>query len=149
MYGCRCSISYFALGGLTVTSLCGPARMFTLSTFTCILVISSGLNLLRRLSCFLNSILSELISRWFFCPLPVSTLILSSELDVTTTSDKEEWYCYCEGTESDDMLACDNPSCPYRWFHFDCLKLTAPPRSKKWFRPTCRKLPHKKKKKLK
>lgn len=98
---------------------------------------------------FSNAILPELIGKWFSRPPPVSTSVLSSVLNVPTTSDKEEQYCYCKGPESGDMIGCDNPSCPYRWFHFDCLKLTVPPRSKKWFCPDCRKLPHVKKTKLK
>ena len=35
------------------------------------------------------------------------------------------------------MVGCDNPSCPYKWFHLPCLKLTALSRSKKWFCPEC------------
>ena len=34
------------------------------------------------------------------------------------------------------MVACDNPSCPYIWFHFDCLKITAAI-NKLWFCPEC------------
>ena len=31
------------------------------------------------------------------------------------------------------MIACGNSTCPYKRFHFKCLKLTDPPRYKKWF----------------
>ena len=48
---CRCRVNYSALEGLTVTSLCGPVKIFTLRGF--ILRNSSGLNVLRKLGyCF-------------------------------------------------------------------------------------------------
>ena len=44
------------------------------------------------------------------------------------SSDKEatarnEFWCLCGGPESGNMIACDNPSCPIEWFHFECLGL--------------------------
>lgn len=50
-----------------------------------------------------------------------------------------EQFCYCRGPESGRMVACDNPSCPFQWFHFKCLKMTASPKKKSWFCPDCRK----------
>ena len=38
-----------------------------------------------------------------------------------------KWFC------------CDNDDCPYQWFHLDCLKLKAFPKSKTWYCPECQK----------
>ena len=27
-----------------------------------------------------------------------------------------------------DMVACDNEDCPYEWFHYPCVGITAPPK---------------------
>lgn len=45
-------------------------------------------------------------------------------------------YCYCRKGEQGDMVACDNPSCPYEWFHFKCVGLKSPPEGA-WFCPDC------------
>ena len=37
------------------------------------------------------------------------------------------------------MVGCDNDDCPYQWFHLDCLKLKAFPKSKTWYCPECQK----------
>ena len=47
--------------------------------------------------------------------------------------------CYCRGGEHGQMVGCDNDDCPYQWFHLDCLKLTAFPKSKTWYCPECQK----------
>ena len=47
--------------------------------------------------------------------------------------------CYCRGGEHGQMVGCDNDDCPYQWFHLDCLKLTAFPKSKTWYCPQCQK----------
>lgn len=101
---------------------------------------------------FRNAVLPELIGKWFSRPAKppttaVSMLPVESDTSLPTTSAEDKFYCYCRGPESGEMIACDNSLCPYVWFHFDCLKLRAPPRSKKWFCPDCRKLPQFKKRK--
>ena len=35
-----------------------------------------------------------------------------------------------------DMTACDNDSCPIKWFHMDCLNIDSVP-DDKWFSPDC------------
>ena len=47
--------------------------------------------------------------------------------------------CYCRGGEHGQMVGCDNDDCPYQWFHLDCLKLKAFPKSKTWYCPECQK----------
>ena len=44
-----------------------------------------------------------------------------------------------EGGEHGQMVGCDNDDCPYPWFHLDCLKLKAFPKSKTWYCPECQK----------
>ena len=48
-------------------------------------------------------------------------------------------YCYCrQGEDERPMIACDNPSCPYQWFHFECVGLSRQPKSKYWYCPDCK-----------
>lgn len=49
-------------------------------------------------------------------------------------------YCYCEKEEEEgrDMVGCDNEACTRRWFHFACVGIKHPPKSKTWFCPDCR-----------
>lgn len=47
-------------------------------------------------------------------------------------------WCICQQKSEGDMVACDNKSCPYEWFHYKCVGITAPPRGK-WFCPICTK----------
>ena len=97
---------------------------------------------------FRLSILPELIGKFYTRPPAVPTTNYSSELpgpsNIHTGVDSSEshtrLYCYCRGPESGNMIACDNPACPIEWFHFDCLKLSASPRTKIWYCPDCRKL---------
>ncbi|XP_025206912.1 inhibitor of growth protein 5-like isoform X2 [Melanaphis sacchari] len=48
----------------------------------------------------------------------------------------EKTYCLCNQIAYDKMIACDNPDCPFEWFHFECVKVTTEPRGK-WFCPKC------------
>lgn len=47
-------------------------------------------------------------------------------------------YCFCQHVSYGDMVACDNPSCPYEWFHWTCVGLKSEPEGR-WFCPTCSK----------
>ena len=47
-----------------------------------------------------------------------------------------EVYCYCRRGEIPPMIACDNPECPYKWFHFSCVSLEAAPPGD-WYCPEC------------
>ncbi|XP_004931798.1 inhibitor of growth protein 3 [Bombyx mandarina] len=57
---------------------------------------------------------------------------------------EEEWtydpneprYCICNQVSYGDMVACDNQDCPYEWFHYPCVGITAPPKGK-WYCPQC------------
>jgi len=48
----------------------------------------------------------------------------------------EPRYCICNQVSYGDMVACDNVDCPYEWFHYPCVGITAPPKGK-WYCPTC------------
>ena len=95
---------------------------------------------------FKTAVLPELLGKWYsrqsedaVTTLPGPSAIV--EQAPPSTGNDTVVYCYCQGPERDNMVACDNPSCQYMWFHFDCLKVTSPPKSKLWLCPDCRRLP--------
>lgn len=56
----------------------------------------------------------------------------------------EQIYCTCQQVSYGEMIACDNKviyfliqSCPFEWFHLDCVQLQAPPTGV-WFCDYCR-----------
>jgi hypothetical protein len=38
----------------------------------------------------------------------------------------KEIYCFCQKLSYGEMIACDNPDCPYQWFHLSCVELKPP-----------------------
>lgn len=48
----------------------------------------------------------------------------------------EPRYCICNQVSYGDMVACDNADCPYEWFHYPCVGVTAPPKGK-WYCQPC------------
>jgi len=52
--------------------------------------------------------------------------------------DNQLW-CFCNTKSYGNMIGCDNPQCPYTWFHYSCIGLTeSPPEGQKWYCPACR-----------
>lgn len=49
----------------------------------------------------------------------------------------ERAYCICQGVSYGEMVACDGKACPYEWFHYECVKLTEPPKGQ-WFCDFCK-----------
>jgi inhibitor of growth protein 3 len=47
-------------------------------------------------------------------------------------------YCICQSVSYGDMVACDNESCPYEWFHWTCVGLKSEPVGT-WICPVCTK----------
>lgn len=47
-------------------------------------------------------------------------------------------YCMCQSVSYGDMVACDNESCPFEWFHWGCVGLKAEPVGT-WICPLCEK----------
>ncbi|KAH8657514.1 inhibitor of growth proteins N-terminal histone-binding-domain-containing protein [Tricladium varicosporioides] len=45
-------------------------------------------------------------------------------------------YCTCQSVSYGDMVACDNDSCPYEWFHWSCVGLKSEPVGI-WICPVC------------
>ncbi|KAI0482379.1 inhibitor of growth proteins N-terminal histone-binding-domain-containing protein [Xylariaceae sp. FL0804] len=45
-------------------------------------------------------------------------------------------YCLCQHVSYGDMVACDNPDCPYEWFHWTCVGLKSEPEGR-WYCPAC------------
>jgi len=48
----------------------------------------------------------------------------------------EPRYCVCNQVSYGDMVACDNEDCPYEWFHYPCVGISAPPKGK-WYCAPC------------
>ncbi len=55
-------------------------------------------------------------------------------------SSSEEKYCTCLGKETSRMVACDEPTCPIEWFHYECIGLKKAPTTQKWFCENCSKI---------
>ena len=81
---------------------------------------------------FTNSILPELMRKWFSRP-PTPTAALDN-------CQKDERYCYCRGPDIQDMVGCDNAECSYKWFLLSCLKLRTFLKSSIWYCPECCKM---------
>ncbi|KAF2755354.1 hypothetical protein EJ05DRAFT_502822 [Pseudovirgaria hyperparasitica] len=45
-------------------------------------------------------------------------------------------YCICHKVSHGDMVACDNDTCPYQWFHWGCVGITEEPAGE-WYCPSC------------
>ena len=63
----------------------------------------------------------------------------SSEEESVSGTAGDNLYCYCNKPEEGDMVGCDNPACPYQWFHISCLNLKSLPTTKYWYCPECSK----------
>ena len=91
-------------------------------------------------------ILPELLGKWYSRHTPTNPSIQSdsnlalSSCDCSSKGSKLQQYCYCQGPEEVQMIACENVACKIEWFHMKCLKITTAPRGK-WYCPDCRKLP--------
>lgn len=63
-----------------------------------------------------------------------------SDNDASGSDDDEDEegkkYCLCQHVSYGDMVACDNPGCPYEWFHWNCVGLKSEPQGR-WFCPEC------------
>ena len=57
--------------------------------------------------------------------------------EMNSESDKENIYCLCQGRSSGRMIACDNLSCEFQWFHYNCVGIKRTPPGN-WYCPTCK-----------
>ncbi|KAJ7150367.1 hypothetical protein C8R46DRAFT_963656 [Mycena filopes] len=46
-------------------------------------------------------------------------------------------YCFCQRVSFGQMIACDDSTCQWEWFHLTCLGFTTPPDGR-WFCDACR-----------
>ncbi|KAH7887455.1 hypothetical protein F5I97DRAFT_831909 [Phlebopus sp. FC_14] len=53
-------------------------------------------------------------------------------------AEDKELYCFCQKLSYGEMIACDNPECPYQWFHLPCVNLKQP-LPEHWFCAECTK----------
>lgn len=51
---------------------------------------------------------------------------------------QDEKYCFCGGSDSGRMIACDNGACEKKWYHFLCLGIEEAPVAKQWYCDPCR-----------
>ncbi|KAF4517739.1 hypothetical protein B566_EDAN002944 [Ephemera danica] len=65
-----------------------------------------------------------------------ATLDPNAENPDWTYDPNEPRYCICNQVSYGDMVACDNEDCPFEWFHYPCVNITAPPKGK-WYCPQC------------
>jgi inhibitor of growth protein 3 len=59
-------------------------------------------------------------------------------IDVEDDGGDDRKYCICQSVSYGDMVACDNESCPYEWFHWNCVGLKSEPVGT-WICPVCTK----------
>ena len=52
-------------------------------------------------------------------------------------SSNDPVFCFCRTPSYGDMVACDDPSCRFEWFHYACVGLKKPPKGE-WFCQECR-----------
>lgn len=53
-------------------------------------------------------------------------------------TDPDDIYCVCRGSNVGEMVECGNTSCPFQWFHTDCIGLQSIPEDKaRWLCPYC------------
>ncbi|KAI5780038.1 hypothetical protein EDC01DRAFT_620784 [Geopyxis carbonaria] len=58
------------------------------------------------------------------------------EVDGDNDGDDKRLYCMCQQVSYGSMVGCDDKDCPFEWFHWGCVGLTAEP-SGKWYCPEC------------
>ena len=99
---------------------------------------------------FIYGMLPELLGKWYTRkPVADSNGIVQDpklQLDdtIVDTEDYERCWCYCNQPSYGTMIECENTDCTIQWFHCDCLRIRCPPKGK-WYCPSCRKQPRKKK----
>lgn len=75
-------------------------------------------------------ILPELLGKWYTRTQTLKTFPQSEE-------DSGTW-CYCNENKGGEMIACDNKFCRLKWFHLECVGMSASgvPQGK-WLCPSC------------
>ena len=89
---------------------------------------------------FYLCILPELIGKWYKRNCPITGSTDSQEYD----EDDGSW-CHCKDRKRGDMVGCDNRACTTKWFHLECVGLSAVSRGK-WHCTTCQRQRNRKRK---
>lgn len=67
----------------------------------------------------------------------LSTSPLTRDVPYASNSpNQDEHFCVCRGLTVGQMVSCDNPLCPFQWFHIECVGLKSVP-EETWFCPYC------------
>ncbi|KAF9498720.1 hypothetical protein BDN71DRAFT_1443133 [Pleurotus eryngii] len=87
------------------------------------------------------------LSRQAHIPRPPDEDVLELDIDPDAEGDEDleaddaedtTIYCFCQKTGAGEMMiGCDNPSCPYQWFHISCVGVKQP-LPDKWYCPECK-----------
>lgn len=95
---------------------------------------------------FIYGALPEIIGKWYSRKHVadedgiVRTPTAMDDDNQANEEDPEKSWCYCGEPSYGEMIMCEHAKCNIVWFHFDCLRIRCPPKSK-WYCPSCRKLP--------
>ena len=100
--------------------------------FVCWTPMGMHIERIQRDPSFFEQMKPKLEQFFLHCVLP-NILCPSSN----ATSNKENVYCFCQKGEFGRMIACDNSSCKYQWFHFECVNIEVEPDGQ-WYCPDCR-----------
>ena len=60
----------------------------------------------------------------------------STSNSMSNVPEDEPTYCYCNRPDKGKMIACDNPACPFEWFHVRCLGICYIPKGD-WYYSEC------------
>ena len=94
---------------------------------------------------FIYAVLPETVGKWYTrkhvadkdgivrTPIAMDDTAMEEE-------DPEKSWCYCGEPSYGEMIMCEHEGCSIQWFHFDCLRIRCPPKTK-WYCPSCRNLP--------
>ena len=91
---------------------------------------------------FRMCILPELLGKWYTRHRPTTG---NTDLESQECEEDDGSWCSCKERKGGDMVGCDNRSCVTKWFHLECVGLSAVPRGK-WHCTTCQQQRNRKRK---
>lgn len=97
---------------------------------------------------FTYGILPEVLGKWYTRKhvadedgiVRTPTPIEEDDNQAQAAEDPDKLWCYCGQPSYGQMIMCEHKDCTIVWFHFDCLRIRCPPKTR-WYCPSCRKLP--------
>ena len=86
---------------------------------------------------FIADMVERLKHMWSRFILPeLLTRKLENHVKPTIDEAIQYGFCTCKEDKGGRMIGCDNPECPYKWFHLVCLRRKTVPRGS-WFCKEC------------